>query len=167
MKGQISFVELLVTMSIFTTFIGYFSFQLINFYPIYLNEVRNEELRSEAYQLSELLINDIGEPGNWTGKYFAYVSRVGLSDENYNKTNYLSLMKISDFDSNCSSDYNLVKSKLASSYDFSIYLFQRYPIDKQLIDCKPPVITVSNINVTVRRIVYFGSGYGELVVQMW
>jgi hypothetical protein len=168
MKGQISFVEFLVTMAIFITFVGYFSFQLTSFFPIYLNEVRNERVRSEIYQLSEILMNDPGDPANWRDSTSDSVKRIGLSNENFNKTNYLSLTKITNFNLNCPTNYETIRSKLGSQLDFSVILFERYPTDQKLIECKPPVTTIRAINSTIRRIVYFDSGgYGELIIQMW
>jgi len=65
MKGQLSFVEYLVSFLVFITFISYFFLRIINETPIFLNEIRNERIRAEAFQLSEILVNDPGEPINW------------------------------------------------------------------------------------------------------
>ena len=65
MKAQISFVEYIVSFSIFSVFVAYLFFRLLSYMPAYLNELRGEKLRSEAYQLSEFLINDLGEPLSW------------------------------------------------------------------------------------------------------
>lgn len=62
MKAQISFVEFIIAFSIFSVFVAYLFFRLLSFMPAYLNEIRSERVRSEAYQISELLINDPGEP---------------------------------------------------------------------------------------------------------
>jgi hypothetical protein len=132
-----------------------------------LTETRNERIRSEAYQLSEVLMNDPGDPIDWYNKPFDSIIRLGLSNESFNKTNYLSLTKIASFNSSCSADYDAVKSRLGSPFDFSIFLFERFPTDQKLIECKPSVFTVRAINSTLRRIVYFYYGYGELIIQMW
>src|SRR3989344_2339105 len=92
-KGQISFAEYLVAVVVFIAFIGYFSFQLVNFLPAYLGQIRNERVRGEAYQLSELLINDPGFPINWHVNIGA-TRRIGLSDETRNETNLISESKI-------------------------------------------------------------------------
>jgi hypothetical protein len=155
MKGQISFVEFLVTTAVFISFIGYFSFQLINFYPLYLNEIRNERIRSEAYQISEILAND---------------PRLGLSDETKNKTNLLSMNKINEIGDGtdlCKPGYDTVKERLGSAYDFSIALTRKIPSEMILINCHPPSSPLKAINITVRRIVSFDSSYGELIIQMW
>jgi hypothetical protein len=64
MKGQFS-VEYIVSMTIFIGFVTYIIFSIWRFIPNYLSELRNERIRSEAYQISELLINDPGEPMDW------------------------------------------------------------------------------------------------------
>lgn len=164
MKGQFG-IEQLISLSIFITFVAYFFFQFLSLRPAYLKEVKNERIRAEAYQVSELLINDPGYPISWTLDP-DQTKRVGLSDESFNKTNLLSSAKISMFNSQCSSDYNKVKKWIGSDYDFSIFL-----TDKSTgilkINCYPPNMAPKGINVTVRRIVAFDSSYGELVLQMW
>jgi hypothetical protein len=165
MKAQISFVEFLTTLIIFISFVTYLSFQISTLIPNYLSEVRRERINSEAFQLSELLINDPGEPTNWPSVNFNDVKRLGLSDEKTNKTNFLSLYKIKAFDSNCSSNYAKVKEKLGADYDFSVFLID----DKsQLrINCKPTTIIFRGINITMRRVVVFDGGFGELILQVW
>ncbi len=164
MKGQFS-VEQLISLSIFITFVAYFFFQFLNLRPVYLREVKNERIRSEAYQISELLINDPGYPVNWNLNP-ALTQRTGLSDQNVNKTNFLSSNKIDVFNSQCGTDYNKVKKWIGSDYDFSIFL-----TDKSTgilrISCYPSKVIAKGINVTVRRVVAFDSSYGELILQMW
>lgn len=167
MKGQISFVEYLVAFVIFVVFIGYFSLQIIKYVPEYLNQIRSERVRSEAYQISEILVNDPGYPLSWT---VLTVQRLGLSDETRNLTNFLSLNKINaigDGTNLCKPGYDNVKKWLASEFDFSITLTRKSPSEIVLIDCRPSVTAVRAINTTIRRIVSFDSSYGELIVQMW
>ncbi|MHA1744032.1 MAG: hypothetical protein ACTSV6_07260 [Candidatus Heimdallarchaeota archaeon] len=163
MKAQISFVEYLTAFIIFITFVGYFSVQLLKIVPGYIDQIRTERIRSEAYQISEILVNDPGEPLDWYTDPSSTI-RVGLSDETRNKTNFLSLAKINALDTECKKNsyngYYDVKRWLASDYDFSIIL----PGE---IDCHPPSTAVKSVNVTLRRIVSFDSGYGELIIQMW
>jgi len=167
MKAQISFVEYLVAFVIFVTFVGYFSFQILKFIPEYLNQIRSERIRAEAYQISEILINDPGYPSNWN---IGNVKRLGLSDQTKNLTNFLSVNKINaigDGTNFCKPGYDNVKKWLASDYDFSITLTRKSPSEAILINCRPSIIAVRAINTTVRRIVSFDSSYGELIIQMW
>jgi hypothetical protein len=164
MKGQFG-MEQLISLSIFIAFVAYFFFQFLSLRPTYLNEVKNERLRSEAYQISELLVNDPGYPVNWNANP-SLTQRAGLSDETANKTNLLSLAKISAFDSQCASDYYKVKKWIGAENDFSIFLTDK-STGALKIGCYNKAIVSQGINVTVRRIVAFGPSYGELILQMW
>jgi hypothetical protein len=164
MKAQISFVEYLTSMIIFIGFVTFISIQVSSFIPNYLNEVRKEKMRSEAFQLSELLINDPGEPINWENINFDNVKRLGLSDETKNKTNFLSESKIVAFNLNCS-NYEKIKEKLGTDYDFSVYLFDSKGQTK--IKCLPNTIAFRGINITISRMVAFGNDFGELVLEVW
>jgi len=223
MKGQISFVEYIVSITIFITFAVFFFYNLLSFMPTYLNEIRNERVRSEAYQISELLINDLGEPVNWHffewdcdlnrdliinvedanaisacwdqpatccpkcdmnrdgvinlfdavkwvglcgGHFEESINRLGLSDENFNKTNLLSEVKIDAIGSNCVYGYENIKKLIGTDLDFTLILIER-PSGQARILCSPTQIVTRGINVTVKRIVAFGSSYGELILQVW
>jgi hypothetical protein len=167
MKAQISFVEYLIAFVIFVTFVGYFSIQILKFVPEYLNQIRSERVRAEAYQVSEILINDPGYPINWN---IGNVQRLGLSDETKNLTNFLSANKINaigDEMNPCKPGYDNIKKWLASDYDFSITLTRKSPSEAILINCHPSVTAARATNTTIRRAFSFDSGYGELIVQMW
>lgn len=167
MKGQISFVEYLVAFTIFVVFVGYLSIQLLKFVPEYLNQITSERIRSEAYQISEILVNDPGYPIDWTA---ANVKRLGLSDETKNLTNALSLTKINQIGDGinlCKPGYDNVRKWLASDYNFTMILTRKSSPEQVLINCRPTTFAVGGTNTTVRRIVSFDSSYGELIVQMW
>jgi hypothetical protein len=165
MKGQFG-MEQLISLSVFIVFVVYFFFQFLNLRPTYLNEVKNERIRSEAYQISELLVNDPGYPLNWNANP-TLTQRAGLSDETQNKTNLLSLNKINAFNSECvGNGYYNVKKWIGAENDFSIFLTDK-STGTLKIGCYNKAIVSKGINVTVRRIVTFGSSYGELILQMW
>ncbi len=162
MKGQISFVEFLTAMLIFIGFVAYLSIQVLNFIPSYLAELKAERLRIEAFQISELLLNDPGHPINWNERN---VVRIGLSDERMNKTNLLSSYKIGNLSNMCSSSYSLVKQKLGSEVDFSI-LITDLKTGQVKVNCRP-VEGRGVFNVTVRRVAAYENGFLEVVVQVW
>ena len=167
MKGQISFVEFLVALLIFAIFVGYFSFRLLTYVPYYLNELKKERANSEAYQISEILVNDVGNPANWDDLPFDQVKSLGLSDESINKTNVLSFSKIDKLNSQCQADYASVKNLLQTDYDFSIYILNS-ETGVMLMSCQPSELIARNLNITVRRMISFNSGdYGELLLQVW
>ena len=64
MKAQISY-DFYFSLVVFVLFISFLFFRLITFLPFYSDEISIQRLRSEAYQISEILINDAGHPGNW------------------------------------------------------------------------------------------------------
>jgi len=167
MKGQISFVEYLAALTIFIVSVLYIAIQLTGFVPQYLNAVNNEKIRIDTYQISELLVNDPGNPMNWYSSSPIY--RMGLSNESVNVTNYLSLQKIKAFNNYCNAPggYSNIKKNISSTQDFSILLFNRTGNSGAiLIKCEPPVVYSSLLNIAIRRIVAIDSkDIGELIVQ--
>lgn len=163
MKAQLS-LEYYISLITFILFVTYVSFQLIKISPQFINEVKNERLKSEAYQISELLINDAGEPINWYNQQ--NVKRVGLSS-NLNKTNFLSLEKITAFQSKCNSDYNNIRKLIGTEYYFSLQLIDRSSGQK-LIDCNPPVTVIKPAKVVMSRIVALSSNsFSEMILKLW
>ncbi len=169
MKAQISFVEYLVAFVIFVTFITYIFYQTLGFMPNYLQEMRSEILRSEAYQISEILVNDAGEPANWRDPSSA--RRIGLSDESSNETNYLSMEKINILRAQCPvGGYseqlkNLLGAK--DDYQFSVLLLDKTDSPIESIDCHPQETKTRKTRVAIERDVAFSSRYGKLIVQVW
>jgi hypothetical protein len=150
MKAQISFVEFLTAMLVFISFVGYFSLQILSFIPSYMNEIKLERLQSEAFQVSELLIND----PNW------------LSDSTQNKTNLLSASKIGNF--NCVS----AKETMGLDYEFSLILNDTStnpPIT--LKNCATTTTMFRQLKTTITRIVAFNDNGvikpGKMILQMW
>ncbi len=172
MKGELSFVEYIASIGLFISFVAYIFFLLLRYYPIYIQEMENERKRLEAYQISELLINDPGDPINWND--LDSVKRLGFSDEKNNKTNLISFAKISKMRDTQTNDlcapnhgYEWVKSKIDSEFDFTLILLD-LTNQQILINCFPSKVIVTPSNITVRRIVAFDTGgYGELLIQMW
>ena len=164
-KGQVS-VEYIVSLILFIVFMSFFFVQLLNQQPIYMRELRTETIRSEAYQISELLINDAGYPINWNLDP-DNAQRVGFSS-NLNKTNLLSMNKINAIGVNCKDIwYNNLKNKIGAEDDFSLFIYQQ-PGNTPLLACYPTQIILRDINITFKRPVAFDDGnYGELVLQMW
>jgi len=169
MKAQISFVEFLTSILIFITFVGYFSLQILVFVPSYINEITGERLRSEAFQLSELLINDPGQPLNWHLD-FLNAERIGLSDHTLNRTNLLSGAKISVLNSKCQENYDNIKSLLGTDYDFLILLIEGGTGELK-INCHPTVTKFRQFNTTIKRVVAYNEDgtikYGEMILQVW
>lgn len=165
MKAQFS-IEYFTSLVLFVGFVAYIFLQVLKFAPAYIGELKNEETRSEAYQVSELLVNDAGQPSNWD---LSTVQRIGFSDENYNKTNLLSRRKINLISGTggCDAGYANVQKNIGTTHQFSLFL-KDITNNNILISCTPPTVVPKTINVTVRRVVALDTNsYGELVLQMW
>lgn len=165
MKGQLSF-DFYIGLIVFVTFVAYLIFEVMKITPTYLDKMREQRLYAEAYQISELLINDQGEPINWN--VVGGTKRLGLSDSSRNVTNYISLSKAAAFNNICNSDYTTTKALLGipDNYQFSVYLVSK--VDSTVpISCKSPqaIGRVRIVNMT--RTVGFSSGYGELILLLW
>lgn len=156
-------VEYYISLIIFASFIAYLAFQLIKITPNFMNALRDENLRIEAYKLSELLVNDPGEPIDWNVQ--PQVKRIGLSS-NENKTNLLSREKIIALQSKCSINYAMVRRLLATEYNFSLVL--KKTSGETLAECKPTITPYRGTNVTISRIVALDdNSMGELILYVW
>jgi len=173
-KGQISFAEYLVAIVIFVSFVGYFSFQLLNFFPAYLTQVRNERTRSEAYQLSEILVNDPGFPIDWPSHIpsdIGSIKRLGLSDETQNVTNLISTSKINQFITLCRSNgYPTIKKLLGSDNDFSVIISiinANTSSTAAILNCTASSIIKRTINTTIVRFATINNTYySQLILQV-
>lgn len=169
-------MQYLASFIFFIGLIVYIYFAYAENIPNYIEEVEKEDLRSKAYQLSEILINDNGQPINWDHLADNQILRVGLSDETSNKTNLISLDKVSKLDNMCGNtdaEFQKIQQKLAMEKPFSIYVFNISQTDGQrklLLDCFPSKFPKKVLNATVKRIVALKSSnsidLAELIVQM-
>lgn len=136
--------------------------------PRFVEEVTKEATRAKAYQLSEILVNNPGKPLNWNN---INVKRIGLSDGNSNKTNFISYSKVSGLSTLCG-NFKDVQDKLALNDSFTIFIFNitnngnRVP----LVDCHPLLFPKAVVNATVRRITAMNNSgkieLAEVIVQM-
>lgn len=171
-KGQIS-IDYIISLVVFMTITLYIAFQVMRFAPQYLKEVREETLRAEAYQVSELLINDEGNPKYWDSLLVGErgsIIRLGLSD-NSSRMNLVSVDKAVEFEQICSADYGIIEDRLGLDevgYNIHVNLVDLVG-DIILIDnCQSPIPSEGRQTAVVRRIVALTNGnYGELVLRMW
>lgn len=179
MKGQLT-IEYLVSFSIFIGLITYIYFLYSANIPGFIEEVKKEDTRAKTYQLSEILVNDPGEPIDWYKWSKNDIQRIGLSDENFNKTNLVSEAKINrfknEFDCNDLVDYKYVKENLfALDKDFSIIIFeidQSNGMRTKLFSCSPHTVFKTSILSKLTRITAYydedgGMKLAEIIVQMW
>ncbi len=169
MKAQLT-IDYYAALIIFVLFIAYLFLQTTSVFPSYFRELGSQRLSIEAYQISELLINDPGKPVNWETLVSdpSKIERIGLANGSTTKMNSISSPKALALQSLCNSPngFETVKSKISSEFDFSIIVLNR--VSGELFDCSPASIgRVTEANTTFDRIVTFGNGYGELILQMW
>lgn len=166
-KGQLS-IEYFVAMIIFIFFVVYFLFQMSNLVPEFTGEMEGQRIRSEAYQMSEILINSPGIPANWNTLPYSQTVLFGLSNQTLNKTNLLSSAKMASIGSTCASlGQQSIRSKMYTDLEMSMLIVDRTDGSPRL-DCSAPRNNTRGFSVTVRRIVAFDDGrFGDLTLQVW
>ncbi len=141
--------------------------------PRFVEEVNKENTRSKAYQLSEVLVNDPGQPIDWNNLPKTQIKRIGLSDHTTNKTNLILKSKIDKFhDFDCYTNFKEVQDKLSLNRSFSIFIFNITDNGNRdlLYNCSPLVFPKTGINATVKRITAMNNSgkieLAEIIVQM-
>jgi hypothetical protein len=158
MKTQVGF-EQFAALSLFVVSVLFLIYELISYYPNYINEIRRQALLVEAYQISELLINDVGEPANWNS---FNVKRIGLLDESLNITNVVSILKVSYANDICNSDYNRFKTLLDLKNDINFVVY----LEGSLIaNCSKAV--GEKIAKMSRIISFSNKSYGEIIIWLY
>ncbi|MEM5799426.1 MAG: hypothetical protein QXZ43_02055 [Candidatus Aenigmatarchaeota archaeon] len=160
MKAQIS-IEYMIALGIFISLVTYIYLQYINNITPFLEDVIKEEKRTQAFQISEILLNDPGEPTNWD---IIGPKRIGLADETSSSTNSIKKSKIDALD--CSK----INKLLAIEQPLNVLIFD---VDsstgnrKPLKSCLSSQLRIDQINVTIRRYaVYDENKIAEIIVQV-
>lgn len=166
-KGQLS-IEYFVAMIVFIFFVVYFLFQMSNLVPEFTGEMEGQRIRSEAYQMSEILVNSPGMPPNWNSLPYQQTVLFGLSNQTLNKTNLLSSSKMASMGATCASlGQQAIRSKMYTDLEMSMLIVDRTDGSPRL-DCTAPRNNTRGFSVTVRRIVSFDDGrFGDLTLQVW
>jgi hypothetical protein len=167
MKAQVS-LEFILCVIIFTILATYVLLQLTNVKSRYLRYLTAEKLNSELYLISELLINDVGEPANWHLAPEREIKRIGLMDERTNATNLLSFSKLERLNSICIGNYDLVRKALGVENHFSLGIVNATEV---LVTCAPFYPTpFKGFNFSIRRSVAINNAritHGKLILSMW
>lgn len=153
---------------IFLLFTLYIIFQVNTIIPTYIHEINSQRLKSEAYQLSEILIDDLGEPVNWENLPIENVKRIGLSNESENKTNFLSMDKINKLNSICSNNgYDTLVTKLGIS-DYQVaFNLTNVSSGENLISCRPTQIISRGFKIKTTRIAAAADTVVKLTLEVW
>lgn len=182
MKAQLT-LEYMVSLTLFIGIVIYIYFSYSATIPNFMEEVFKEDARAKAYQLSEILVNDHGEPIDWDDdvKWLKkQINRTGLSDENFNKTNLISNAKVNrlkdpteGFNCTNSGNYTELKNLFALDREFSIIIFEIEDDGNRnlLFSCFPPFDLKTPIQAKVTRITAYTDGSdvkkAEVIVQVW
>jgi len=160
-KAQIGF-EQVFSLILFVISVTYLVYSLLSYYPSYINEMKRQTTFSEAYLISEILVNDVGEPANWYSLQINQIRRIGLLNESLNKTNVISITKTRMLNTTCNSGYRTFKQLLDLKNDISLIV---YIGNNVLVNCTRPVgERVAKIN----RIISFDNGsYGEMIIWLY
>ncbi len=166
-KAQFS-LEYYISLLTFVIFVTYLLFQIQVLTPAHLREIKTQTLRLEAFQVSELLLNDGGEPSDWHLQPDANIKRIGLSS--LSSQNLLSVAKVAALDSKCKNyGFTILYNWLGMQNQF--YLTIR-DTSSTLLDteknCPPPSEIGTQAVVVATRIVTFDSGKtGNLTLSVW
>ena len=170
-KGQLS-ADFYIALVAFLGFLAYITFQLFQTVPASSANVKEETIRIEAYQLSELLVNDGGHPVDWQAKPLADIKRIGLSDTTKNMINSLSREKADRlfkgfglFPAICA-NYNDVRGLLDIRDEASFTLIEHKSPD-EVFTCKSSESKKTSFNVS-RTVLISGTSYpSEIIVEVW
>ena len=156
---------------IFVAFVGYFGVQLLNLVPMYLTQVRTEETRNEAYLISDMMVNDPGNPINWPSQE-GNIKRIGMNDETQNLTNVVSTAKLNEFFNLCQSGYFHVLNWMGTTHEFYLVASEINATDGSvdaILTCQPPnlIFGTGTVNTTITRFAAINSTeYVQFILQV-
>lgn len=134
MKAQLS-IDFVIALTLFVLVASFFLIQLLGVVPSFLEEMRLQQLRSNAYSLSELLVSDAGEPEDWETRASEQIKRIGLRKVD-GHPNLLSLSKVQRLGELCEADYTLVQKLVGMKNSFSLEI-RKLPTGESLAVCFP------------------------------
>ena len=153
-KGVVD-IEFMVSILIFLTVLTFVTFSVIGLFPRLHEEAFAHDIRSKAFQVSELLMFDRGEPTDWdTAATIGDVKRLGFSTGgNYT----LDRNKINKLNTFCSdpSNYAALKSLLGLDYTNDIIIDIKEPPGPGsaiLAACQPLVVSQVRSKTSIVRL---------------
>lgn len=157
MKGILD-IEFAVSLFVFLVVLSFVTISIVGTIPLLREQALTDDIRSKAWQLSELLVFDTGEPSSWT---IETVRRIGLS----NGTRYgIDSTKITRLRTLCDGrdGYLRVKELLTVSVrnDIMITITE----GGASFRCAPPAISSIAPTAVVTR--YGTSGLGAVAVEV-
>jgi len=145
LRKGVADIEFTLSVIVFLSIITFVTFVIISNIPLLRSESYNNDLRARAYEISQLLMFDTGEPANWTN---ATVKRLGLSSgERYS----VSMDKANNLSALCSAPggYQAVKSLLGQNLtDVRINI----TAPGANVQCGPQITRTSRTEFSITRI---------------
>ena len=152
-KGVLD-IEFMISIMVFLTAITFVSFSPVSNIPKLHQESLSQDIKSKAFQISEILMFDQGWPTNWTTllpNQDSQVNRLGLSGGG---RYFLDSAKVTALNTYCTvpGKYDKIKDLLGLDYSNEVAIEIQ---DTDLIvkmDCKPPVTSQVRPKATITRI---------------
>ena len=140
MKGLFD-VEWILGSVIFMTTVSFIVILISTNLTILHDRTAADNLRSESFQSSMILLFDQGYPSNWN---YTNVERIGLSTGN---PYVLDTAKINDLDTLCQTNY----AKIRKFFDNDVYISIDHVNGGNIINCSAPVISLSRPKLITSR----------------
>lgn len=158
MFGQIR-VEFIFGIIIFALIMFFIVTQTNTLFSSLLSDSRADALKAKASNAIRILVEDEGDPKDWTA---LNVKRVGLaSGQPYN----LSKSKVLALNSNCSTTSDIYKN-LLWNFDLKAYRLKVYNSTyHQILFCG--FDSLEPVTVMETRYVFIDNGYGKVTLELW
>jgi hypothetical protein len=159
LKAQIN-IHFIVSLILFSGILFYLVYFLITFYPTYRYGAELNILYAKAYQISEFLIKDPGEPLAWNSNNYM---RIGLAATPY----LLKQSKINALKELCNTTNKTKIKKLSQSFgleDNAFEIYINYLDGTNLVNCSFGAYIGKKARI--KRIAIFNDSLVEVIVYV-
>ena len=160
-KGVLD-IEFMLSIFLFLTVLSFVSFTLINTIPKLHQETFSQDIKSKAFQVSEMLLFDSGWPTTWESGGIDDVKRLGISN---GKRYYLDSDKLTTLRSYClpaSMQVNYEKIKKLFGLDYRNDISIELSDGVTDINCGPTVISRTRAKAMITRM-----GVDDSTSRVW
>jgi hypothetical protein len=121
MKGVIE-IEFIISVFVFITSISFVTIIIVGNIPTVHNAAISENIKSTAYQYSEMLLIDEGAPADWNTFPFSEAKRVGFSTGIRYLLDIGKITQLSDLCRDPDVGYNIAKNRLGVDFAHDIVI---------------------------------------------
>lgn len=162
MKGQIR-IEFIFGIVVFALVIVLVVTLTNTLYSSLLRDSRKDVLKAKAINAIDILIEDTGDPPDWSTLPAASVKRVGLAyNQGLGQPYSLSVDKISALNASCGCG---CWQNLLWNYNFSSYRIKIYNSTQQVLFCGYESLELPTVMET--RYVYINGDLGNITLELW